>query len=214
MADDSTKRRDGDTAEMELDLDAQTGDLDSVMRDAIAAVEAVEGGEAGGAQNAGGNEGSEVERLRREIADLRDRSMRTLADFDNFRKRSERERQEQRRYSLFEPLQEFLGVVDNLELALSAQGSAEDLKQGVEMILRQMRELLRRHGVREVPAAGAAFDPAVHEAVSREEDPAVQAPTVVAELRRGYQMHDRLLRPAMVKVAVPAEAGQPAGSGE
>ncbi len=222
MADDSTKRRDGDTAEMELDLDAQTGDLDSVMRDAMAAVEAVEavegfegfeGGAADGVQNAGGNEGgSEVERLRREVADLRDRSMRTLADFDNFRKRSERERQEQRRYSLFEPLHELLGVVDNLELALSAQGSAEDLKQGVEMILRQMRELLRRHGVREVPAAGAAFDPAVHEAVSREEDPAVQAPTVVAELRRGYQMHDRLLRPAMVKVAVPAEAAQPAGS--
>lgn len=220
MADDSTKRRDGDTAEMELDLDAQTGDLDSVMRDAMAAVEAVEAGNEEGAGAAGlapteaNNEGNEVERLRREIADLRDRSMRTLADFDNFRKRSERERQEQRRYSLFEPLQEFLGVVDNLELALSAQGSAEDLKQGVEMILRQMRDLLRRHGVREVPAAGAAFDPAVHEAVSREEDPAVQAPTVVAELRRGYQMHDRLLRPAMVKVAVPAEAAQPAGSGE
>jgi molecular chaperone GrpE len=216
MADDSTKQRDGDTAEMELDLDAQTGDLDSVMRDAMAAVEAVEGGEKGGAQNAGGTqgEGGEVDRLRREIADLRDRSMRTLADFDNFRKRSERERQELRRYALVEPIREFLGVVDNLELALSAQGSAEDLKQGVEMILRQMQELLRRHGVREVPAAGAAFDPTVHEAVSREEDPTVQAPTVVAELRRGYQIHDRLLRPAMVKVAVPAEAAQPAGSGE
>jgi molecular chaperone GrpE len=221
MADDSTNRRDGDTAEMELDLDAQTGDLDSVMRDAMAAVEAVEADNDGGAQNdagndtgTGGTEGSEVERLRREIADLRDRSMRTLADFDNFRKRSERERQEQRRYSLFEPMREFLGVVDNLELALSAQGSADDLKQGVEMILRQMQELLRRHGVREVPAAGAAFDPAVHEAVSREEDPSVQAPTVTAELRRGYQMHERLLRPAMVKVAVPVETPQSAGSGE
>ncbi|HVR95729.1 MAG TPA: nucleotide exchange factor GrpE [Thermoanaerobaculia bacterium] len=215
MADDSTKRSDGETAEMELDLDAQTVDLDSAMRDAVAAVEAVEdGGAQSGNGGGGGSEGSEVERLRREIADLRDRSMRTLADFDNFRKRSERERQEQRRYSLFEPMREFLGVVDNLELALSAQGSADDLKQGVEMILRQMQELLRRHGVREVPAAGAAFDPAVHEAVSREEDPNVQAPTVTAELRRGYQMHDRLLRPAMVRVAVPAETPQPAESGE
>ena len=72
-----------------------------------------------------------------------------------------------------------------------------------------MRDLLRRHGVVEVAAAGAPFDPALHEAVSREEDPAVKVPTVSAELQRGYFLHDRLLRPAMVKVGVPAE--RPAG---
>jgi len=194
----------------ELDLDAtQNEDLEAAMRDAVAAVEGVEN-----AARKPESATEEVERLRREVADLRNRSMRTLADFDNFRKRSERERQESRRYALFEPMRELLDVVDNLDLALSSGGSVEDLKRGVEMILRQMQEHLRRHGVREVPAAGAPFDPAVHEAVSREEDAEVKAPTVTGELRRGYMMHDRLLRPAMVKVAVPAEAPKPAAGRE
>ncbi len=151
-------------------------------------------------------EADEVSQLRQEIADLRDRSMRTLADFDNFRQRSERERQELKRYALLEPLRELLTVADNLDLALSAEGSAEDLKRGVEMIHRQLRELLRRFGVTEIAAVGQPFDPTLHEAVSREESGEVKEPTVAAELRRGYRMHDRLLRPAMVKVAVPPEA--------
>ena len=204
MADESQKNRpEGAEAEVaELDLDGGDADLESVMRDAVAAVEGVESGAPAGSA---GDAGDEVAKLRREIADLRDRSMRTLADFDNFRKRSERERQEARRYALLEPLRDFLAVVDNLERALTAQGSADDLKRGVEMTLRQFQEQLRRHGVKEVPAKGAAFDPALHEAVSRQEDPTVERPTVVEELQRGYMMHERLLRPAMVKVAVPAE---------
>jgi molecular chaperone GrpE len=194
----------------ELDLD-EGQDLEAAMRDAVAAVEGVlpgaaaaPPGEAADAADAGDSK-TEIGKLRREIADLRDRSMRTLADFDNFRKRSERERQEARRYALLEPLRDLLTVVDNLERALSAEGSAEDLKRGVEMTLKGMRDLLRRHGVTEIEAAGAAFDPAVHEAVSRQEDPAAQVPTVVEELQRGYFLHDRLLRPSMVKVGVPVE---------
>lgn len=195
-----------DTEAAELDLDAPT-DVEAALREAVEAVEhGAASGEAGYEAPEGGDllEG-EVRRLRREIADLRDRSMRTLADFDNFRKRSDRERQEAGRYAAIEPLRDFLEVADNLERALSAGGSAEDLKMGVGMILRQIQDLLRRHGVREVSAAGATFDPAVHEAVSREESSAVELPTVVAELQRGYFLHDRLLRPARVKVAVPAE---------
>ena len=198
-----------DTGEVALDLDEQSPDLETAMREAVAAVEGVEEGARPEAEADDGAE--EVAKLRQEIADLRDRSMRTLADFDNFRKRSERERQELRRYALLEPMRELLTVADNLDLALSAQGSAEDLKRGVEMIHRQMQELMRRFGVTEVAAAGQPFDPTLHEAVSREESAEVKAPTVVAELRRGYRMHDRLLRPAMVKVAVPPEGG---GGGE
>jgi molecular chaperone GrpE len=207
-----------DIPEVSLDLD-QGGDLEAAMRDAVAAVEEVERGDGGNAGNAGNaavdpaagprSAGSsseqEVAKLRGEIADLRDRSMRTLADFDNFRKRAERERQELRKYALVEPLRDFLEVVDNLDLALMAGGSADDLKRGVEMIHRQMLDLLRRFGVQEVDAHGKPFDPALHEAVSREEDPAVKSPTVTAELRRGYKIHDRLLRPSMVKVSVPVE---------
>lgn len=202
MADDM--RNVGD--EVALDLDEQNPDLETAMREAVAAVEEVESGARGEGSSSSSTNG-EVERLREEIADLRDRSMRTLADFDNFRKRSERERQDLRKYALVEPIREFLTVMDNLDLALSAGGSAEDLKRGVEMIHRQMQDLLRRFGVQEVKAVGEAFDPQVHEAVSREESADVKTPTVAAELRRGYTLHDRLLRPAMVKVAVPHEGG-------
>ena len=202
MADD-TRRPDDDAEAVALDLDNQTEDIDAAMRDAVAAVEEVEGERKGNAGTT--DDDADVTELRREIADLRDRSMRTLADFDNFRKRADRERQDLRRYALLEPLRDFLEIVDNLGLALSASGSADDLKRGVEMIHRQMQELLRRLGVKEIEALNQPFDPALHEAVQREEDPTVQTPTVVGELRRGYMLHERLLRPTMVKVAVPAE---------
>src|SRR4051812_563077 len=210
MADEETKgtmESSDNPAVAELDLDGGEVDLESAMREAVQAVEGVES--EASAERTGSPE-EEVAKLRREIADLRDRSMRTLADFDNFRKRSERERQEAKRYALLEPLRDFLAVVDNLDRALSAQGSAEDLKRGVEMTLRAFQEQLRRHGVREIPAQGEAFDPALHEAVMRQEDPTVERATVAEELQRGYMIHDRLLRPAMVKVAVPAEK-PPAG---
>jgi len=201
---DNTKNTGEDDA-VALDLDGQNEDLEAAMRDAVAAVEGVENGTGSSSEESGEEGEEEVEKLRREIADLRDRSMRTLADFDNFRKRSERERQETRKYALMEPLREFLEIMDNLGLALSAAGSADDLKRGVEMIHRQMQDLLRRQGVQEIEALNQPFDPAVHEAVAREEDPTVQKATVVGEMRRGYRLHDRLLRPAMVKVAVPSE---------
>jgi len=213
---DEEKKSGVDAEVAELDLDGGDADLESVMRDAVAAVEGIESGAAAEATagNASSSEADEVGKLRREIADLRDRSMRTLADFDNFRKRSERERQDAKRYALLEPLRDFLAVVDNLERALNSQGSSDDLKRGVEMTLRQFQDQLRRHGVKEVAAKGEPFDPALHEAVMREEDPTVDRPTVAEELQRGYMMHERLLRPAMVKVAVPAEkAATPGGGG-
>jgi molecular chaperone GrpE len=202
-----------DVPEVSLDLDAQNEDLEAAMRDAVAAVEGVENADRQPeTAAAGSSSGAEdVSKLRREIADLRDRSMRTLADFDNFRKRSDRERQDLKKYALVEPLREFLSIVDNLDLALSAAGGADDLKRGVEMIHRQMLDLLRRNGVKEVKALGEPFDPLLHEAVTREEDPTVKTPTVTGEMRRGYMIHDRLLRPAMVKVSVPAEAAKSTG---
>jgi molecular chaperone GrpE len=225
MAEDMKNR--GEASELALDLDDPSTDLEAAMRAAVAAVEGVESGARGDAAGTPSDTGTpgtpgEVARLRQEVAELRDRSTRTLADFDNFRKRSERERQEQRKFAVLEPLREMLAVADNLDLALSAQGSADDLKRGVEMIHRQMGELLRRFGAVEVPSVGQPFDPTLHEAVSREESREVKTPTVVAELRRGYKLHDRLLRPAMVRVAVPAEAAAassegsqgPAGGGE
>ncbi len=191
---------DSDIEAIELDSD-EDEDIEEAMRQAAAAVDDVTRG--GAPQEAG----DDVERLEREIADLRDRSVRTLADFDNFRKRAERERQETKRYALLEPMRDLLEVVDNLERASAAGGSAEDLKRGLEMILRQLGDFLRRYGVHAVDAAGEPFDPAVHEAVSSRQSTEVTEPTVTEEYQKGYMLHDRLLRPARVVVAVPAENG-------
>jgi molecular chaperone GrpE len=179
-----------------LEIETDDDDLEETMRQALEAVEEVE---------RSGDTSSDVERLEREIADLRDRSIRTLADFDNFRKRAERERADVRRYAVMEPMRELLEVVDNLERAAVAGGSADDLKQGVEMTLRQLQEVLRRHGVGAFDSLDRPFDPALHEAVSRQLSEAVSEPTVAEELQKGYRLHDRLLRPARVVVAVPAE---------
>ncbi len=203
MNDEATGRSAQGSAATELDLDEMNPDVAAAIEQAVAAVEGVEFAAKGigrapdlAAENA---------RLKREVEEQRDRAVRTLADFDNFRKRNERERDEIRRYAATEAIREFVGVVDNLERALGAGGSADDLKRGVELIARQMQESLRRVGVQEVVAEGAPFDPALHEAVSREESDQVTAPTVIAALQRGYLLHDRLLRPAMVRVAVPVE---------
>ncbi|MGH9380272.1 MAG: nucleotide exchange factor GrpE [Thermoanaerobaculia bacterium] len=153
---------------------------------------------------------AELAGLQQELEDLRDRSLRTLADYENYRKRVEREKAEDRRYAGIEVLREVLAVVDNLERAAAAPGSVDELKAGVELILRQLHDLLRRHGVLPVAAAGEAFDPNVHEAVSREHDAGVERPTVTAEHQRGYKMRDRLLRPAVVSVALPIEEGDQA----
>lgn len=133
-----------------------------------------------------------------------DRLRRAAAEFDNLRKRAERERLESRWNTAAGPLREFLGVVDNLDRALQAEASADDLRAGVEMIRRQMADLLRRFGVEPVEGMNAPFDPNVHQAVAREESAEVDEPTVVQELQTGYTMESRLLRAAMVRVAVPA----------
>jgi molecular chaperone GrpE len=131
--------------------------------------------------------------------------VRTLADFENYRRRVERERLEHRRYAAAEALTELLAVMDNLHRALQAKGSEADLRIGVEMIHRQMIDLLQRLGAKPVAALGQPFDPLEHEAVSRLEREDVERPMVTAELQAGYRLHDRLLRPALVEVAVPVE---------
>ncbi len=203
-----------------LDVEAEADeDVEAVTREALRAVS----GRPRGVQPIGEAPGrgaaeveaeadAEIATLQAELAELRDRSVRTLADFENYRRRSERERDDLRRYAVADVLRDFLPVVDNLQRALAAGGTVEDLKLGVELTLRQFQDLLRQRGVTEVPAEGVAFDPAVHEAVTREEDAAVTQPTVVGELQRGYTLNGRLLRPALVRVAMPG-GGQGEGGG-
>lgn len=188
-----------------LDIEAEEeADVDAVTREALAAVT---GAEEGSAETGEAGVGPGVAELQAELAELRDRSVRTLADFENYRRRADREREDLRRYAVTEVLRDFLPVVDNLERALAAGGTVEDLKLGVDLTLRQFKDLLRQRGVGEVKAAGEPFDPALHEAVAREEDAGVAVPTVTAELQRGYTLNGRLLRPALVKVAMPVAGG-------
>lgn len=198
-AEDLEEVEDDDGYLLDLEDDAEL-DLEAVAREAVEAVDRV-----GKMDEGGSDEDMSITRLEEELEELRDRSVRTLADFENYRRRAERERDDLRRYASFDAMADFLPVVDNLERALSAGGSSDDLKVGVEMILKQMRDLLRQRGVEAVEAMGQPFDPSVHEAVARDEDPEVEVPTVIQVMQRGYRMHDRLLRPALVKVAMPVE---------
>lgn len=137
-----------------------------------------------------------------ENVDYKDRYLRTLADFENFRKRSEREKQDFFKYALAGLMKELLPVLDNFDRSLEHAAEGDDFHRGMLLIYKQMFDTLTKHGLRPIDQAGVPFDPKIHEAVVREENPSVPSHTVVAILQRGYFLHDRLLRPAMVKVAV------------
>ena len=141
--------------------------------------------------------------LRKEKDTLQDRLLRTAAEFDNYRKRVDRERRELSDFVAADVLTELLPILDNLERALQAPagGDADAYRQGVEMIQRQVFDLLRKRGVKPIEAVGADFDPNYHQAVSHDISPDHREGEVIEELRRGYMLGERLLRPAMVKVA-------------
>jgi molecular chaperone GrpE len=148
-------------------------------------------------------EASAVEALRREKDVLQDRLLRTAAEFDNYRKRIERERREQADAATADALIDLLPIIDDLERALQAPAGvdADPFRKGVELIHRQMLDLLRKRGVKPIEAVGADFDPRYHESVMSESSSDHREGEVLEELRRGYKLGDRLLRPAMVKVA-------------
>ena len=147
-------------------------------------------------------EGSELGDLQRERDDFKDRWLRKGAEFDNYRKRIERERREQADQSVVDLLQELLLVVDDFDRALTVGGDEGGAyRKGVELIHGKLHDLLRKQGVKAMDVLGADFDPNVHMAVMHEESPEHREGEVIGELQKGYMLHDRLLRPAMVKVA-------------
>jgi len=134
--------------------------------------------------------------------EMRDRYLRTLADFENYRKRSDREKADFFKYALGGLIKDLLPVLDNFDRALEHAEEGDDFHKGVLLIYKQLWDVLQRHGVKPIDQSGVHFDPNIHEAVVTEEDPSVPAHTVNAILQKGYFLHDRLLRPALVKVAV------------
>jgi molecular chaperone GrpE len=149
---------------------------------------------------------SELETLRRERDEAQDRLLRLQAEFDNYRKRMERERRELGDHVTAELLGEFLPVLDDVERALTAAQSVADPliashRQGLELIQKQFLDLLKRRHVTPIAALGADFDPNVHQAVGQEVSPGHREGEVIDDMRRGYQLGEKLLRPSMVKVA-------------
>jgi molecular chaperone GrpE len=145
-----------------------------------------------------------LDEIRRERDSLQDRLLRTAAEFDNYRKRMDRERRDLAEYTAGEVMSELLPIVDNLERALQAAAEEDPLRKGVELIHRQMLDVLRKRGVKPIEALGADFDPNFHQAVIHEESETHREGEVMEELQRGYLVGERLLRPAMVKVAKTA----------
>lgn len=145
-----------------------------------------------------------IQALREELDRCHDRLLRKTAEFDNYRKRTDRERREQADRTVSDLLLELVAIIDDFDRALNAdvnRDSVEAYRQGVELIHRQILELLKRRNVRPIDAVGADFDPHLHQAVTTETAEGRREGEVVEELRRGYLIGERLLRPSMVKVA-------------
>ena len=143
---------------------------------------------------------AESDQLKAERDQLLDRLARLQAEFENARKRTERERIEFSDYAAGKVIEKFLPVLDNFELALKSASSAEQLRSGVELIVKQMEETLRQLHVTSVPAVGAEFDPRLHEALGSVERNDLPDQHVAEEIRRGYRHRERLLRPSLVRV--------------
>ncbi len=155
---------------------------------------------------------AEFKALAEEKEDLYDRLLRKHAEFENFRKRTEKEKQEFYDFALANFLKELLPVVDGLERGLYAPDgqTVEGYKKGIELILRQLRDVLAAAGLQPIRAIGRIFDPNFHQAVIQEENSSLAENEIIEELLRGYTFKERLLRPSMVKVAISSAPTKPA----
>ncbi|HJZ12940.1 MAG TPA: nucleotide exchange factor GrpE [Acidobacteriota bacterium] len=146
---------------------------------------------------------SRLQELEKEKAELQDRLLRKHADFDNYRKRTEKDKQEFKRFALSDFMSELILILDNFERALahSEEQSGQEYRKGVELIYRQLRDLMEKKGVKAIQVEGEQFDPNYHEAIARELRNDLPDNTILEELQKGYLLHNKLLRPAMVKVS-------------
>ena len=144
----------------------------------------------------------EIVELRKERDNLHDRLMRQAAEFDNYRKRVERDRKDSAQYAAIDFVQDLLPVIDDFERALQVNApGGESYREGLEIIHRALMEMLRKRGITPIEAVGSAFDPQLHQALAYEEAPNYRDGEVMEQFTRGYRLGDKLVRPAMVKVA-------------
>lgn len=148
-----------------------------------------------------------VERIVKERDECQDKYLRSLAEMDNFRKRILKEKEEYQRYILGDFLLDLLQVYDNLDRALKTKSTDNDraIISGVEITRKQFLDLLKKYNVVEIDALGKRFNPSFHEALSKEERPGIEEPVVIEVYQKGFVYNEKLLRPALTKVAVKAE---------
>lgn len=143
---------------------------------------------------------SEIDKLKKELDDAADQYKRMLAEYANYKRRTEQEKEQLGSFTKAETLKALLPALDNLERAVDSP-PGEEYKKGVDMTIRQLSDLLKSQGLEEIEAQGATFDPEIHHAVMREDAEGVDPDTVTEVFQKGYKIGERILRPAMVKVA-------------
>lgn len=146
-------------------------------------------------------ENNQENEIKQELDDTMDRLKRLMAEFDNYKKRNSKERENLYNSLVGDIASSLLPVLDNLEKAVGAETADEAYKQGVELVLKQLKDVLASFGVEEVPTVGTTFDPEIHEAVSSVQDENLGEKEVKEEFRKGYQIRGRVIRHAMVVVA-------------
>ena len=192
----SNGKPEAETTRLDLDHELPSGDGDGLSSGSSlgSAGATTSGAEVTGLE-------AELQKLRAERDSLLDRVARTQAEFENARRRATKEQQDFRDYATMDAVKSLLPVMDSFERALQVKSEPGDFRSGVELIYKQLQDALAKLGVRAVPAKGEPFDPHYHEAIEMVETSDVADHEVIEELQRGYKLKDRLLRPAMVKVA-------------
>lgn len=189
----SNGKSEAETAGFDLEHELPAGDLDE-RPSASAAGAAVPAGESFGVE-------AELQKLKAERDSLLDRLARAQAEFENARRRASKEQLDFRDYAAADAIKALLPVMDSFERALQVKSDPSDFRGGVELIYKQLQDTLAKVGVRAIAAKGEPFDPHYHEAIEMVETSGAADHEVLEELQRGYKFKDRLLRPAMVKVA-------------
>lgn len=144
---------------------------------------------------------SELDKTKQELEELTDRYKRIMAEFENYKKRAQKDKETLYGRTLSDVIEIILPVLDNLENAAKAETQDASYKQGVEMVLKQFKDVLASRGVEEIKALGETFDPSIHEAVSSVDDPNVESQKIVQEYRKGYKFGSKVIRHSMVVVA-------------
>jgi molecular chaperone GrpE len=188
----SNGKTETETRDLDLEHELPAGDGDPGSSDSP--------GASASSTEAASAEG-EVQKLRAERETLLDRLARAQAEFENARRRAAKEQQDFRDFATVDAIKSLLPVIDSFERALQAKSEAGDFRTGVELIYKQLQDVLAKMGVRPIAAKGEQFDPHVHEAIEMVETPDAADHEVLEEWQRGYKFKDRLLRPAMVRVA-------------